>query len=99
MRVTVLISLLSTATASATGCFLQVDEISHHSLMLTSTYQTYNIKVLGDVCTLRILAVGGGGHGGGSCGGGSGYINYRVSQNIGPTLIFVIFLGSKARTE
>ena len=80
MRVTVLISLLSTATASATSCFLQVDEISHHSLMLTSTYQTYNIKVFGDVCTLRILAVGGGGHGGGSCGGGSGYVNYEADM-------------------
>ena len=86
MRFTLLFSLLCTATHAATAsttsqsCFLQVDEISHHSLMLTSTYQTYTIKVLGDVCTLRILTVGGGGHGGGSCGGGSGYINYQADM-------------------
>ena len=86
MRFTLLFFLLFRATQTATettssqNCFLQVDEISHHSLMLTSTYQTYTIKVLGDVCTLRILTVGGGGHGGGSCGGGSGYINYQADM-------------------
>ena len=63
------------------NCFLEMNGKTSESVMLTGTSGTHSISVVGVVptCTLRFLAVGGGGEG--YCGGGgSGYVQYQSVQ-------------------
>ena len=64
---------------SANKCLLGINGNTSESVMLTDTSGTHNISVVGGTCTLRFLAVGGGGEG--YCGGGgSGYVQYQSVQ-------------------
>ena len=61
--------------------FLEMNGKTSESVMLTDTTGSHSISVVGVVpsCTLRFLAVGGGGKG--TCGGGgSGYVQYQSVQ-------------------
>jgi len=60
------------------SCLMDLNDEKYQFLKLTDTYTNFQIKVLsrGGSCTLRLLAVGGGGEGFNG-GGGSGYIQYR----------------------
>ena len=61
-----------------TECCLVMEGESHQALELSSP-GGHSVLVMGSGrCTLRMLAIGGGGHGNGHSGGGSGYLQYKT---------------------